>query len=151
MLRPLARRGVQVALVAVTFVLVSAAIAEIPLRSAIDAAASGNLKGANSDFDVARALRPWDAAIPATAAHAYVVLAQDGIASAVPYARPWVATELSEYPHSVQVLSDAGNLALARHEPVEALRSFRAARKLDPLNPTLRAGIRAAAQMARHH
>jgi hypothetical protein len=116
-------------------VLLAAAIAEIPLRSGVDAAARGDLAGAQHDFDLARSLRPWDGAVPATAAHAYAVLASDGIAVAAGPGLRWADHELADFPDSVPALEDGATIdAALRNFPRAALLLARAAR-LEPANP----------------
>ncbi len=58
-----------------TVILAAAAVAEIPLRSALDDAAAGHLSAADSQFRLARDLRPWDPAVDTEAAHAFADLA----------------------------------------------------------------------------
>jgi O-antigen ligase len=130
-------RAAQLALAALVIVLAAAALAEIPLRSAIDAVASGDFATANADFRTAHALRPWDGEIAATAAHAYATLVVDGISSAAAAGTPWAAKELAAYPNSIQALADSATLDLARHRPAIAARLLSTALKRDPANPEL--------------
>jgi hypothetical protein len=119
-------------------VLAAASAAEIPLRSAIDAAASGRLSTADSDFRLARALRPWDGGIAATAAHAYAVLVLDGIGSAGERGAPWAREELGAYHDSSQALADMAIMEFARRRPNEGAALLTKAVALDPANPSLR-------------
>ena len=133
------RVALQVTLGALILVLACAAAAEIPLRTAIDAAASGRLSAADSDFRLARTLRPWDGAIAATAAHAYAVLVLDGAVSAGERGAPWARDELRAYPHSPQALADSAVMELALDRPDAASALLAKALSFDPANPSLRA------------
>ena len=119
-------------------VLVAAAFAEIPLRQALVRAAEGDLRAANHDFDLARALRPWDPGVAQVATHAYAVLSAHGVPRAAELGSTWAARELDGYPDSVQGLQDAAVIdrALGRRGAAEA--RLRAARRLEPENPVLR-------------
>ncbi len=148
-LRRRARLAASVALGVLVIVLGSAALAELPLRSAILATASGRFASANRDFHLAEALRPWDAGITATAAHAYATLASDGISTATRLGAPWAASELAAYPDSVQAFSDAATLDLAGRQPAAAMRLLSRALELDPENPDLQTEA-ARAALAQH-
>ncbi len=119
-------------------VLAAAAFAEIPLRQALVRAAAGDLHAANHDFDLARALRPWDPGVAQVATHAYAVLAAHGVLRAAALGSTWAARELDGYPDSVQGLQDAAVIdrALGRRGAADA--RLRAARRLEPENPVLR-------------
>lgn len=121
-----------------TLVSAAAAAAEIPLRLAIDDAASGHLKASERQFDLARDLRPWDPAIAATAAHAYATLAADGFGAAIPPGLYWASRELSAYPHNIQALSDGATLELAGGDRDAARPLLVRALRLEPRNPDLR-------------
>ena len=136
-LRRTGRGATCLALGALTLVLAAAAAAEIPLRSAIDATATDRFAAANRDFNTAHALRPWDDAIAATAAHAYARLAADGITSAAPAGAPWIAKALAAYPHWIQPLSDGATIDLASHRPTAAVALLSNAVGRDPANPDL--------------
>lgn len=136
-LRKPIRLTTSVVLGALVIVLSSAAFAELPLRSAILAAASGHFASANRDFHIAEVLRPWDADISATAAHAYATLASDGITSAAQAGAPWSTAELGTYPDSIQALADAATLDLARQRPAAAAHLLSRALGHDPTNPDL--------------
>jgi O-antigen ligase len=141
----------RLALAALTLVFAAAAAAEIPLRSAIDAAASGDIAAANGDFRAALALRPWDPGIDATAAHAYATLVNDGVTVAAPAGAPWAAKELGWFPHSTQALTDSATIELADGRVGAAARLLRRALRGDPMNPQLRAeAVRIEAEIARH-
>ena len=134
-LRRAARVATIGALGALVVLLAAAALAELPLRSGIDAAASDGFAAANRDFDLARSLRPWDGAVAATAAHAYATLASDGIASAAGPGARWAHDELSAYPRSLQALEDGAAIDFAAGRlPVAASLLARALR-LEPANP----------------
>ena len=135
--RPM-RLTARAALVTLVIVLTGAAFAELPLRSAIDAAATGHFDTANHDFRAAQLLRPWDAEIDAMAAHAYATLASYGIAGAAEQGAPWAAKELAAHPDSVQALMDTAQLDLARNERAGARRLLLRALGLEPANAELR-------------
>lgn len=135
--KPPARVATRLALAALTLALAAAAAAEIPLRSAIDAAATGRFTAANTDFTTAQTLRPWDDSIAAIAAHAYATLATDGIVTAPKFGAPWVAKALAAYPDWIQPLSDAATIDLTMHRPVPATELLRKAVAHDPANPDM--------------
>jgi tetratricopeptide (TPR) repeat protein len=123
---------------ALVVVLAAAALAEVPLRSGIEAAASGRFAAADRDFDLARALRPWDADVAATAAHAYASLASDGIASAAGPGARWTADELRAYPRSIQALEDGAAIDFAAGHPQASAALLGRALRLEPANPDVR-------------
>lgn len=131
-------------------VLVSAALAELPLRSAINAAASGRFAAADSDFQAAHQLRPWDRSVTATAAHAYATLLRDGVKTASGTAKPWVAKELAAAPDSVQALSDAATLDIVNGRAGLAWRKLAIALRYDPSNPDLHVATGQAARLDHH-
>jgi O-antigen ligase len=120
-----------------TVVLVAGALAELPLRSALLQAASGNLAAADRDFHLARDLRPWDAGVAQTAAHAYAVLARGRETGAGRFGLPWALKELAVYPDSIQALQDGASLESAGGRPAAGSRLLRKARRLEPENPDL--------------
>ncbi len=135
--RRLARGATQLALAALTLVLAAAAFAEIPLRSAIDSAATGRFTAANNDFNTSHTLRPWDDTIAATAAHAYATLAADGITSAARAGLPWIDRALAAYPDWIQPLADGATIDLASHRAAAAVALLSKGVRLDPANPQL--------------
>jgi O-antigen ligase len=94
-------------------VLVAGALAEVPMRSGLIAAAAGRTRAAQADFRLARALRPWDPGVAAAAAHAYVQLLDDGVHAIAAQAASWSRLELDAYPNSVPALEDAAAAATA--------------------------------------
>lgn len=129
--------GVRALLCAVIVVLVAGAVAELPLRSAIDAAAGGDLSRANHEFMLAHDLRPWDGDIAATAAHAYATLAADGTRPAISAGAPWIKKARAAFPSSVQTLADAATLDLAAGHGDNAAAVLGTALRADPDNPDL--------------
>jgi O-antigen ligase len=111
---PFARAGAAAAWAAAGIILVAGALAEVPLRSAVIAAASGRTRAAQADFRLARALRPWDPGVAAIAAHAYAQLLDDGVQAVAAQAESWSQLELGAYPDSVPALEDAATAAAAR-------------------------------------
>jgi len=142
----LARAARSAAFGALALVLSAAALAEIPLRSALVAAASGHFVAANQDFRTAEALRPWDMAIAAIAGHAYATLAGDGSPSAARFGLGWSERDVAAFPHSVQALADAATLAAAGGEHARSAALLDRALRADPNNPDLRARAQALAR-----
>jgi len=122
---------------ALALVLAGAAFAELPLRSAIEAAASGRLATADRDFRLARLLRPWDSGIDAAAGHAFAALARDRVPGAAASGVPWEARALAATPDSIEVLADAAEIDLATSRVREAARLLAVALRYDPSNPDL--------------
>jgi O-antigen ligase len=120
-----------------TVVLVAAAVAEMPLRSALLQATAGNLAAADHDFHLAHDLRPWDAGIAQIATHAYAVLALEHEAGASRFGLPWAVKELDAYPDSIQALEDGAAIESAAGRPAASARLLRRARRLEPENPDL--------------
>jgi O-Antigen ligase len=131
------RRSAAAAYAAMTVVLGAAALAELPLRSALVEAAAGNLTAAEHDFHTAHDLRPWDHGVAQIATHAYAVLAERGDVRAAQLGLPWAAAERRAYPDSVQALQDSATLDTAVGRTREASQLLRAAHRLEPENPTL--------------
>jgi O-antigen ligase len=138
-LAPSARRVWQLALAVLVVVFTAAAIAEIPMRSAISSAATDHFQAANKDFRLAQDLRPWDGNVSATAAHAYAALVKDGISTAAGAGATWSTEELQAYPDWVQALVDGATIDAARHKTHEATQSISRALMLDPDNLELQA------------
>jgi O-antigen ligase len=134
-------------LAALAVLLAMAALAEIPLRSAVVDTATGRYQAARHEFAIAEALRPWDGELEATAGHAFVVAAEQDVAANLPAgtgppaiqaieaAVPAVARELSDYPDSLQALEDAAALAELTHSPGRAATLLARAQALSPLDP----------------
>jgi tetratricopeptide (TPR) repeat protein len=136
------QQGVRVARVllvslfgALSLLLVLAAVAEIPLRSAIENAASGHLTSADHEFHTASSLRPWDPSIAATAEHAFAVLATLGEPGAAKRGVAWAAKAVRDDPEAVGPLEDAGTLFATQGALVKAQRDLERAKKIDPTNP----------------
>ncbi len=119
---------------ALVIVTACAAAAEIPLRQAIDDAASDHLSRSDALFHLAEHLRPWDPAIAATAAHAYATLAGFGITPAGLLGDSWSRDTLNSDPYSIPALTDAAALALAQRRPGSAERLLERAHALEPAN-----------------
>jgi hypothetical protein len=131
------RGGLVAGYTLLTVVLVAAAVAEMPLRSALLQATAGNLAAADHDFHLAHDLRPWDAGIAQIATHVYAVLALEHQAGASRFGLPWAVKELDAYPDSVQALEDGATIESAAGRPVASARLLRRARRLEPENPDL--------------
>ncbi len=128
-----------------TVVLVLAALAEIPLRAGLVAAAKGQVGPADADFRAARVLRPWDPAIDESASHAFAGLTSAGVASAAAAGVPWAARALSATPDSVQVIADAATIDLARGRARTAADLLNHALAQDPFDGDLRVSAAATA------
>jgi O-antigen ligase len=83
------RRVVPAGCAALAVCFVCGAVAQIWLRLGDDAAGQGRLAAANSDFQLARDLLPWDPDLPGQVFHQFVASALAGDTSAAPYAREW--------------------------------------------------------------
>jgi O-antigen ligase len=141
------RLATAVTLVGLAAVLGLAALAEIPLRSAVVDVAAGRYQDAQHEFALAEDLRPWDGELEATAGHAFVVAAGQDVAANLPpgagppaneaisYAIPAVARELSDYPDSLQALEDAAALAELTARPGRAAALLVRAQALSPFDP----------------
>jgi tetratricopeptide (TPR) repeat protein len=139
--------GTAATLAALALLLALAALAEIPLRSAVIDTAAGRYQAAQHEFAIAEALRPWDGELEATAGHAFVVAAEQDVAADLPTgagppaiqaieaAVPAVNRELSDYPDSLQALEDAAAIAELTHRPGRAASLLARAQALAPLDP----------------
>jgi hypothetical protein len=133
-----AARAVAIGLAGVLIVVLAAAgMAESPLRAGITDAVAGRFAAADHQFDVARDLRPWDGAVPATAAHAYAVLAAAGARGAASRGLPWARRGLRDYPDSIQALEDEATLDLAAGRSPAAVVLLTRAHRLEPANPAI--------------
>jgi len=124
-----------------------AALAEIPLRSAVVDVAAGHYQAAQHEFTIAEVLRPWDGELEATAGHAFVVAAEQdeeadlpaGVGppaiQAIADAFPGVSSELSDYPGSLQALEDGAALAELTHRLGRAATLLARAQALAPFDP----------------
>jgi O-antigen ligase len=133
-----------ISMAALAVLLGLAALAEIPLRAAVNNLSAGQLSSAEHNFEVAHALRPWDWEIDQTAGHAFVVAAQSAAAPASEHAlvlaRPWVAAELDAYPDSTEAIEDAAAVAQLSGHLREAAGLLTRAAALDPLDPQILLG-----------
>jgi hypothetical protein len=141
----LLRRSAAVALALLAIVLTGAAFAELPLRSATNAAAAGRVAAANDDFDSAVELRPWDSGIPVSAANAFAVLAANRVPGAAAAGARWSARALDADPRSIAALADAATVDLARARPASAASLLAHALRMDPTNADLHIQAAAAA------
>lgn len=95
-------------------VLVPAVAAEWSLDSAYRAVSAGDFAadgGADSAFENARALRPWDADVPLMAAHAFASVALSGGTGAAEPARNWGVRALAAVPTSATATAAASAAA----------------------------------------
>lgn len=94
--------------------------AEVQLRDALGSAAAGDIAAADSHFNTARDLRPWDPSIDETAGHAFVVMARSGPAAsqqaAIVAAEHWVGDARRRLADSEQVQLDEAALAELRSD-----------------------------------
>jgi O-antigen ligase len=142
------RRASAVTFGLLAILLGAAALAEVPLRAAIAASSAGNFVLAKRDFDLAAALRPWDADIAATAAHVDATLAEAGITTIARAGTGWSSIALARDPHSIQALEDGATLAEASGNlgRASALLAQALAMQRDDPDLLIRAGILAVAQ-----
>ena len=129
--------------------LAMAAIAEIPLRSAVVDVATGNYSSAVHEFTLAEDLRPWDAELKATAGHAFVVAAELDVASgrapglgapasiAIDDGVLPVADEVASFPDSLQALEDQALLDELTSQPATAASLLSRAQRLAPADPVV--------------
>jgi hypothetical protein len=120
---------------ALAVLLLLAAVAEIPLRVAIDDASSGNLGAADHNFHIATSLRPWDPSIAATAGHAFAVLATYAEPGAAKRGAPWAAIEVRDDPGGVTPLEDGAEIDTATHQLALAQTLLQRAANIDPTDP----------------
>ena len=126
-------------------VLAAAALAEIPLRSALVAAGKGQVASAQADFRAARTLRPWDPAVDDYASYAFGELASSNVAGAGAAGGPWAQRALSATPDSTEVVADAAAIDLAQGRAQLAAHLLDDQIPNDPLDGTLRLSAAAAA------
>ncbi|TFD45846.1 hypothetical protein E3T55_18050, partial [Cryobacterium frigoriphilum] len=101
-------RGVRTAaLVFWTAALLMVMSAEVPLSAGVTAAARGQLADADSAFDHARSLRPWDADLASIAAQSFAA-ASDAASAAASQA----SAEPADRAAAASVAVDAGQLAI---------------------------------------
>jgi O-antigen ligase len=121
-----------------TLVLWAAAVAERPLHGAIAAASVGDVRYANSGFERAARLRPWDPGVSVLALHVDARLAQAGVAEAAWAGRRWMAAALAAEPRTIAVLLDAAVIADATGDGTRARDMIARARRLAPGEPSIR-------------
>ena len=88
--------------------LLCVAAAEVPMQSALNSLQRGQVVAANTSFESAQALRPWDADTASIAAQAFAAAADSSVPGAVPFALDWGRAAHAALPDSVAV-----SLALA--------------------------------------
>jgi len=81
-----------------------AAYAEIPLQQGVKHAAVGEISAADSQFETAMSLRPWDSSIASTAAQYLAVAADSRADGAAVLTVSWAERALTETPNSVATL-----------------------------------------------
>ena len=133
--------------VAMVAVAVIGSVAEIQLRQALDAVSSIDISAADAHFKTAADLRPWDPAIDAGAAHAFVVLAQSGPPddqpAAVREAGYWLAEAGRALAQNEQVQLDEASLAEIHSKYAVAAALLNTVLSRDRYNPAvlLRLGV----------
>jgi tetratricopeptide (TPR) repeat protein len=128
------RRGSVTLAAALAVCFAAAALAEVWLRLGDDAVAKGRLADANSDFNVARVLRPWDADLDAAAFHQFVASTTAGNAAAVPYAGKW-GRHLAGVADDEQVVQNRAALLQAQGKFADAVALLDRQLTIDPDNP----------------
>jgi len=122
------------------------AVAEIPLRSGIDAVAGSDTTKADEAFTLAIRLRPWTADdISLIALHAYAAAGRNGDRALGAHGNTWVR-RVGLLSSSPGALGDAGSVSELTGDLAAADQHFAAARALAPHDPalTLRHGVVAA-------
>jgi O-antigen ligase len=114
-----------------------AAVAEIPLRSAIVDVTGARLSAANAQFHDALRLRPWDIEVRLAAGHAFAAAALDGLSGASSLGRPWLTAPRTLLPDSEQVDEDLAALDAAAGDFTAADRLLDRALARDRHNPEL--------------
>lgn len=128
-------RGAAVLALAAAVVLTPAAAAEIPLRSGLDQAASGDLATAAPALDAARRLRPWDSDIGMLVAQALAAPASMGDTAAARETLRWSRIALRRTPDSGDALLARGVALIALGRLPEAERVLDRAVALQPVDP----------------
>lgn len=114
---------------------VTSTIAEFPLKDAIDAASRGDVAGAQSDFESAQRLRPWDSDIAQLAAQSMAQAADAGSPNAAVLAIAWASDSLARAPDSV-LTRKALAVALSSQGNLDAsLSAWKALKELAPFDP----------------
>ncbi|MFB2586731.1 O-antigen ligase family protein [Herbiconiux liukaitaii] len=98
------RRALQGAIALWAVLLVVAAAAEIPLQRGIVAARAGGIADAQGSFELAQALRPWDADVASIAAQTLAAQALEGRVEAGELAERWAEEALRRVPDSIAAL-----------------------------------------------
>ncbi|MBH0117533.1 O-antigen ligase family protein [Salinibacterium sp. NG253] len=84
--------------------LIISCVAEVPLQQAVNHAVAGEVATANSKFETAMALRPWDTSIASTAAQYLAVAADNRVDGAALLTVGWAERALADTPDSVATL-----------------------------------------------
>jgi O-antigen ligase len=132
--RRVVRRFAVAAVALLAAVLLSAAIAEIPLRNGLRALQGKDVSTAVRDFGLAHALRPWDADLDAQIAHALIAQPQPaaGGSSAVD---EYLRRARAALPEDPWVLTDSGLRAGQAGKLTAALADLDHAARLAPNDP----------------
>jgi tetratricopeptide (TPR) repeat protein len=101
---PLRRRVLQGVVAVWAVALVVTAVAEVPMQQGVVAARAGEVAAAQQAFEVAQALRPWDADVASIAAQTLAAQALEGRLEAAPLAQRWAAAALDRVPDSIPAL-----------------------------------------------
>ncbi|WP_291038621.1 O-antigen ligase family protein [Herbiconiux sp.] len=101
---PLRRRVLQGVVAVWAVALVATAVAEVPMQQGVVAARAGEVAAAQQAFEVAQALRPWDADVASIAAQSLAAQALEGRVEAAPLAERWASAALDRVPDSIPAL-----------------------------------------------
>jgi hypothetical protein len=121
---------------AVVFVVVCT-IADASLRSGVTSAREGQIAAAESSFEAAQRLRPWDADIPLVGAEVFGGALDRGIAGAADPALDWSRAAVDALPASARAAQAQGMIALAVGDIATARLSLERAVVLSPADPRL--------------
>ena len=106
--------------------------AEVPLQNGATDAANGDISSALTNFETARALRPWDSDITVIEAQDLTEAAQDGAKGAESQALLWARVAHTQLPDSVLA---AKSLAAAEQQNGDLLAATRTAVALNDTAP----------------
>lgn len=136
------QRPVSIAYAVLAVLLAAGAVAEVPLRRALELVGTGDVTHAHASFAAARELRGWDPNLSMLEGHAFAAASAAGN----PEATSWCISALAPTHRSLAVLADLATCQenLAHFEEAAAL--LRQAAWRDPTNAltSLRQGVLAA-------
>lgn len=111
--------------------------AEIPLQAGLDASSGGDTESATESFEVAHALRPWDADLLSIAAQSFAASAEVGVVPAAPLAVEWADRSLALAPDSVATLAARATGEQYSGEFTAGISTLQRGLELSPNDPSL--------------